>query len=140
MKLNKIKTFFSSLLLASTLSACSKPDVTGVWIPETIAADDSTYKYYEIKKIEGTERLQFIEYYYRILPLTKGDKIPRQLDQPTTKVLEFTKDKTYCVEGSLNTECVVAIDSDKLDIYQKGRFKKSASNPPKIPINKMGDI
>ena len=127
---------FASMILVSTLSACSKPDVTGVWIPETIASDDSTYKYYEIKKMEGTDRFQFIEYYYRIRPLYKNGKVPFQLDQPTSKVLEFTKDNTYCVEGSLNTECVVAVDGGKLDIYQKGRFIKSASNPPKIPVNK----
>lgn len=130
----KIKTVLTSLLLAATLTACSKPDVTGVWIPETTSSNDQTYTYYEIKKMDGTDRLNFIEHSFRVRPLLSGDKVPSKLNE-ITKILEFTKDNTYCVEGSLNTECIVSVDGDKLDIYRAGRFKKSISDSPTVPVN-----
>lgn len=136
--LNKnCKVFFSSFVLAAALSACSKPDITGVWIPENVSSNDDTYKYYEIKNMDGgTDRLQLIQYYYRIKPAYAGGKVPILLDQPISNVLEFAKDKTYCIEGSLKTQCAVSVDQNTLDIYRSGRFKRSSSNPPKIPVNR----
>ncbi|MGQ1273660.1 hypothetical protein ACT43X_18750 (plasmid) [Acinetobacter baumannii] len=134
--MKNLKTTLVSIALISMLSACSKPDITGTWIPESVKSDDNLYTYYDIKKIDGTERLSLIKYIYKIRPSYEGGKAPIQLDEPTTKVLEFTKDNTYCVEGSLNTECVVSVDGGKLDVYNNGRFKKSESTPPKIPVNK----
>lgn len=135
MKLKNLSMICTSMFLAFGLSACSKPDVSGTWIPEKVSSDQDTFEYYEIKKMDGTDRYQFTEYSYHIKPYAALKiKIP-DLNYKRDKVLEFTKDKTYCIEGSMNTVCVVAVDDGKLDIYNSGRFIKSSSNPPKIPVN-----
>lgn len=136
MKLKHLSMICTSMLLALGLSACSKPDVSGTWIPEKVSPDDIFYEYYEIKKMEGTDRYQFVANLFSIQAGFKGDEVPRRIGEPKTMVLDFTKDNTYCVEGSMNTKCVVAVDGGKLDIYERGRFVKSSSNPPKIPVNK----
>lgn len=136
MKTKKLQTICTSMCLAIGLSACSRPDVSGVWIPEKVSSNQDTFEYYEIKKMENTDRYQFTEYSYHIKPyLALKIKIP-DLNYKRDRVLVFTKDKTYCVEGSLNTVCIVSINDNKLDIYNSGPFIKSASNPPKIPVNK----
>lgn len=136
MKLKNLSMICTSMFLALGLSACSKPDVTGVWVPEKVSPDDIFYEYYEIKKMEGTDRYQFVANQFKIKALFDGEKVPHRIDQPISMVLDFTKDNTYCVEGSMNTKCVVAVDGGKLDIYERGRFVKSSSNSPKIPVNK----
>lgn len=131
--INKLKATLVVICASIMLTACSKPDISGVWIPENTTPDSTYYNFYEIKKKDNSDRYQLIETSYKIKS-TFGDKVPRLLDKRAYKVLEFTKDNTYCVEGSLNTECVVAVDG-KLDIYNHGRFVKSKSNTPPIPVN-----
>ncbi len=114
--------------------ACSKPDISGVWIPEKHDSMDLTYKYYEIGEKDSSDRYSFTKYIYIVNSPIKSQKLPL-LNGKIQKKLEFTKDNTYCVEGSLNTECVVYVDG-KLNIYDEGIFLKSEQNPPKILVNK----
>ncbi|HFG4561763.1 hypothetical protein OHV78_17240 [Acinetobacter baumannii] len=121
---------------AVLLTACSKPDISGVWIPEKVAKDEVFFDYYIIEKKKDSDRYLLKNVTYRI----KGGnsyrpmKLPKLIGGQPEKVLEFIKDDTYCVEGSLQTECVVYTDG-KLDFYNQGTFVKSKKNPPEIPVN-----
>nr|WP_314370689.1 hypothetical protein [uncultured Acinetobacter sp.] len=120
---------------AVLLTACSKPDISGVWIPENVSKDSVFYSYYVVKKIENSDRYSVEQHKFRIkkpnplLPIELPEKISE-----TQKVIEFTKDNTYCVEGSMETECFIAVD-DKLDGYKGVRLKKTSTFPPQIPVN-----
>ena len=117
--------------------ACSKPDISGVWIPEKVSSSDTFYSYYEITSLDSN-RYSLTEFKYKIrnpiadiMPMD----LPKLIGTEEGKKLEFTKDNTYCVEGSLSTECFVFSDG-KLDIYNGSRLVKSKTNPPLIPVNK----
>ena len=127
-----IKTLCLSILPVA-LFACSKPDISGVWIPEKHDSMDLTYKYYEIGEKDSSDRYSFTKYIYIVNSPIKSQKLPL-LNGKIQKKLEFTKDNTYCVEGSMQTECVVYVDG-KLDIYGQGTHVKSPQNPPKVPVN-----
>lgn len=120
---------------AVLLTACSKPDISGVWIPENVSKDSVFYSYYFIKKIEDSDRFSVEQHKFRIkkpnpiLPIELPEKI-----SDTQKVLEFAQDNTYCVEGSMKTECFIAV-GDKLDVYKGVRLKKTSTFPPQIPVN-----
>ncbi|MGE9768686.1 hypothetical protein [Acinetobacter baumannii] len=116
--------------------ACSKPDISGVWIPEKVTKDEIFFDYYIIEKKKDSDRYLLKNVTYRI----KGGnsyrpmKLPKLIGGQPEKVLELIKDNTYCVEGSLQTECVVYMDG-KLDFYNQGTFVKSNKKPPEIPVN-----
>ena len=132
--MNKLIKLLCLSTVPVVLLACSKPDISGVWIPEKHDSIDLTYKYYEIGEKDSSDRYSFTKYIYIVNSPIKSQKLPL-LNGTIQKKLEFTKDNTYCVEGSLNTECVVYVDG-KLDIYGEGTFLKSEQNPPKILVNK----
>ena len=132
--MNKLIKLLCLYTVPVVLLACSKPDISGVWIPEKHDSIDLTYKYYEIGEKDSSDRYSFTKYIYIVKSRIKSQKLPL-LNGTIQKKLEFTKDNTYCVEGSLNTECVVYVDG-KLDIYGEGTFLKSEQNPPKILVNK----
>ena len=132
--MNKLVKALCLSIVPVVLLACSKPDISGVWIPETHDPMDLTYKFYEIGEKDSSDRYSFTKYIYIVNSPIKSQKLPL-LNGKIQKKLEFTKDNTYCVEGSLNTECVVYVDG-KLDIYGEGTFLKSEQNPPKILVNK----
>ena len=132
--MNKLIKLLCLSTVPVVLLACSKPDISGVWIPEKHDSIDLTYKYYEIGEKDSSDRYSFTKYIYIVNSPIKSQKLPL-LNGKIQKKLEFTKDNTYCVEGSLNTECVVYVDG-KLDIYGEGTFLKSEQNPPKILVNK----
>ncbi|WP_159153850.1 hypothetical protein [Acinetobacter johnsonii] len=132
--MNKLVKALCLSIVPVVLLACSKPDISGVWIPETHDPMDSSYIYYEIGQKDNLDRYSFTKYIYIVKSRIKSQKLPL-LNGTIQKKLEFTKDNTYCVEGSLNTECVVYVDG-KLDIYGEGTFLKSEQNPPKILVNK----
>ena len=132
--MNKLIKLLCLSTVPVVLLACSKPDISGVWIPEKHDSMDLTYKYYEIGEKDSLDRYSFTKYIYIVNSPIKSQKLPL-LNGKIQKKLEFTKDNTYCVEGSLNTECVVYVDG-KLNIYDEGIFLKSEQNPPKILVNK----
>lgn len=132
--MNKLVKTLCLSIVSVVLVACSKPDISGVWIPEKHDLTDLTYKYYEIGGKDNSGRYSFTKYIYIVNSPIKSQKLPL-LNGKIQKKLEFTKDNTYCVDGSLNTECVVYVDG-KLNIYDEGIFLKSEQNPPKILVNK----
>jgi len=135
--MNKLIKFLCLSTLPVVLLACSKADISGVWIPEKVSSSDTFYSYYEITSLDSN-RYSLSEFKYKIrnpiadiMPMD----LPKLIDKEEGKKLEFTKDNTYCVEGSLNTECFVFTDR-KLDVYKGSRLVKSKTNPPLIPVNK----
>ncbi len=66
---------------AVLLTACSKPDISGVWIPENVSKDSVFYSYYVIKKIEDSDRFSVEQHKFRIkkpnpiLPIELPEKI-----------------------------------------------------------------
>lgn len=113
--------------------ACSKLDVSGIWIPEKFENSEKYYEYYEIGQKDSLDRYSFTKYIYITRSNNPRQKLPL-LNGKIEKKLEFNKDNTYCVEGSMQTECVIYVDG-KLDIYGEGTYVKSSQNPPKIPVN-----
>ena len=118
--MNKLIKLLCLSTVPVVLLACSKPDISGVWIPEKFEKSEKYYEYYEIGQKDSLDRYNFTKYIY--------------INGKIEKKLEFTKDNTYCVEGSMQTECVVYVDG-KLDIYGQGTHVKSPQNPPKVPVN-----
>ena len=131
--MNKLIKLLCLSTVPVVLLACSKPDISGVWIPEKHDSIDLTYKYYEIGEKDRSDRYNFTKYIYITRSNNPRQKLPL-LNGKIEKKLEFTKDNTYCVEGSMQTECVVYVDG-KLDIYGQGTHVKSPQNPPKVPVN-----
>jgi hypothetical protein len=131
--MNKLIKLLCLSTVPVVLLACSKPDISGVWIPEKHDSIDLTYKYYEIGEKDSSDRYSFTKYIYITRSNNPRQKLPL-LNGKIEKKLEFTKDNTYCVEGSMQTECVVYVDG-KLDIYGQGTHVKSPQNPPKVPVN-----
>lgn len=56
--------------------ACSKPDISGVWIPEKHDSMDLTYKYYEIGEKDSSDRYSFTKYIYIVNSPIKSQKLP----------------------------------------------------------------
>ena len=132
--MNKLIKLLCLSTVPVVLLACSKPDISGVWIPEKFEKSEKYYEYYEIGQKDSLDRYNFTKYIYITRSNNPRQKLPL-LNGKIEKKLEFTKDNTYCVEGSLNTECFVFSDG-KLDIYNGSRLVKSKTNPPLIPVNK----
>lgn len=127
------------LTLAMALTACfsAKPDISGAWVPESVNNEDTFYYYYVIGEKDSNDRYSITQFNYQIrnlIPDIQHINLPKLIEKIEGKKLEFVKDNTYCVEGSLQTECVVYING-KLDFYNKGTFVKSNKNPPEIPVN-----
>lgn len=132
--MNKLVKALCLSIVPVVLLACSKPDISGVWIPEIFEKSEKYYEYYEIGQKDSLDRYNFTKYIYITRSNNPRQKLPL-LNGKIEKKLEFTKDNTYCVEGSMQTECVVYVDG-KLDIYgQGGTHVKSPQNPPKVPVN-----
>ncbi|KQQ65476.1 hypothetical protein [Acinetobacter sp. Leaf130] len=127
------------LTLGIALAACfnSKPDISGAWVPESVDKNATFYAYYMIGEKDSNDRYSITKFNYKIrnpLQDIKPIKLPQLVGKIEGKKLEFVKDNTYCVEGSLQTECVVYTDG-KLDFYNQGTFVKSNKTPPEIPVN-----
>ncbi|MGQ1480498.1 hypothetical protein ACT4XN_19365 (plasmid) [Acinetobacter baumannii] len=127
------------LALGIALTACfsSKPDISGTWVPASVDKNARFYAYYTIGEKDSNDRYSITKFNYQIRnPIQDINpiKLPQLVGKIEGKKLEFVKDNTYCVEGSLQTECVVYTDG-KLDFYNQGTFVKSNKNPPEIPVN-----
>jgi len=123
-----------SLSLAMTGCFTSKPDISGVWIPEHTPKSTFFYDYYVISEADKQGNFAVKKFSYQIQNMNAFNpaKLPK-LTGESAGVLTFTKDDTYLSEGSLTT-CF---------IYSEGTLRKSDSskvfilsnkNPPEIPV------
>ena len=51
--MNKLIKILCLSTVLVVLLACSKPDISGVWIPEKISSSDTFYSYYEIRSLDS---------------------------------------------------------------------------------------
>lgn len=126
----------ASLLLIGGLTGCfSKPDISGTWIPEKTPNSAYFYAYYEISKPDSNGNFAFKKVNYQIKNMNPYNpaKLPK-FNGESKGVLTPTKDNTYCVEGSLNTECFIFTDGKLRPSNSQEYLVKSPKAVPDIPV------
>ena len=63
--MNKLIKLLCLSTVPVVLLACSKPDISGVWIPEKVSSSDTFYSYYEIRSLDSN-RYSLTAFKYKI--------------------------------------------------------------------------
>lgn len=137
MEINKIKLGLASAVVALGLTGCftSKPDISGVWVPEHTPKSEFFYSYYVISEADkqGSFPVKKVNYQIQNMNQYNPAKLPKFTGE-SSGVLTFVKDDTYCYEGSLASDCFVYSDGKLRKSDTQNFFLKTSKNPPEIPV------